>query len=59
MARYKHINTSPRFLAVVLQRQLLPGTFEYTLNYLIDHELDLSGFDDPIYELPLVAIGAS
>jgi len=25
MARYKHIDTSPRFLAVDLQRQLLPG----------------------------------
>lgn len=29
MARYKHIDTSPRFLAVDLQRQLLPGTFEH------------------------------
>jgi len=45
MARYKHIDTSPRFLAVDLRRQLLPGTFEYALNYLIDHELDLSSFD--------------
>ena len=24
MARYRHIDTSPRFLAVDLQRQLLP-----------------------------------
>ena len=45
MARYKHIDTSPRFLAVDLQRQLLPGTFEHALNHLIDHELDLSCFD--------------
>lgn len=45
MARYKHIDTSPRFLAVDLERQLLPGSFEHALNYLIDHELDLSGFD--------------
>ena len=45
MARYKHIDTSPRFLAVDLQRQLLPGTFEHALNHLIDHELDLSRFD--------------
>jgi hypothetical protein len=45
MARYKHIDTSPRFLAVDLHRQLLPGTFEHALNHLIDHELDLSGFD--------------
>jgi transposase len=45
MARYKHIDTSPRFIAVDLQRQLLPGSFEHALNHLIDHELDLSGFD--------------
>lgn len=45
MARYKVIDSSPRFLAVDLQRQLLPGSFEYALNHLIDHELDLSGFD--------------
>ena len=45
MARYKHIDTSPRFLAVDLQRQLIPGTFEHALCHLIDHEIDLSGFD--------------
>jgi transposase len=45
MARYKHIDTSPRFLAVDLQRQLLPGTFERALNHLVDHELDLSRCD--------------
>ena len=45
MARYKHIDTSPRFIAVDLERQLLPGTFEHALNYLVDHELDLRHFD--------------
>ncbi len=45
MARYKHIDTSPRFLAVDLQRQLLPGSFEHALNHLLDHEIDLTGFD--------------
>lgn len=45
MARYKPIDTSPRFLAVDLQRQLLPGTFEHALNHLLDRELDLSSFD--------------
>jgi transposase len=45
MARYKHIDTSPRFIAVDLERQLLPGSFEHALNHLIDHEIDLSGFD--------------
>ena len=45
MARYKHIDTSSRFLAVDLERQLLPGTFEHTLCRLIDLEIDLSAFD--------------
>jgi len=45
MARYKPIDTSPRFIAVDLERQLLPGTFEHALNYLVDHQLDLSRFD--------------
>lgn len=44
MARYKHIDSSPR-LVVDLSQQLLPGTFEHALNYLLDHELDLSGLD--------------
>jgi transposase len=45
MARYKHIDSSPRFLAVDLRRQLLPGTFEHAPNHLLEHEIDLSGFD--------------
>jgi transposase len=45
MARYKPIDTNPRFLPVDLARQLLPGTFEHALNHLLDHELDLAHFD--------------
>ena len=45
MARYKYIDTNPRFLPVDLARQLLPGTFEHALNHLIDHELELAAFD--------------
>ena len=45
MARYKYIDTNPRFLAVDLARQLLPGTFEHAPNHLLDHEIDLSHFD--------------
>jgi transposase len=45
MARYKHIDTNPRFLAVDLAQQLLPGTFEHALNHLLDHAVDLSPFD--------------
>ena len=46
MARYKTIDTSPKFLPVVLSEQLLPGTFEHALNHLLDHEVDLSGLDE-------------
>ena len=45
MARYKVIDTSPRFIALDLQRQLLPGSFEHALNHLLDHEIDLSALD--------------
>ncbi len=45
MARYKHIDTSPRFLPVDLAQQLLPGTFEHAVHHLLTRELDLSGFD--------------
>ena len=45
MARYKTIDTSPRFLALDLRQQLVAGTFEHALDWLVDHELDLSSFD--------------
>jgi transposase len=45
MPRYKKIDTSPRFLPIDLEKQLLPGTFEHALNRLLDHDLDLSDFD--------------
>jgi len=45
MARYKEVDTQPRFLPIDLARQLLPGSFEHALNHLLDQELDLSSFD--------------
>lgn len=42
MARFKVVDTSPRFLPVVLEQQLVPGTFEYAVHTLIDSEFDLS-----------------
>jgi transposase len=45
MARYKPIDTSPRFLAVDLEKQLLPGSLAHAVNHLLDHDFDLSGFD--------------
>lgn len=44
MARYKWIDTSPRFLAVDLAKQLLPGSFEHAVHHLFEHEIDLGSF---------------
>jgi transposase len=47
MARYKDVHyDQDKFIPVSFHKQILPGTFEYTLSYLVDHELDLSVFDD-------------
>ena len=35
MARYKIVDRSPRFLPVVPDAQLMRGSFEYALDYLI------------------------
>ena len=45
MARYKIIDRNPKFIPVVLDAQLIPGSFEYALDFLVDNELDLSRFD--------------
>ena len=46
MARYKDVHyDQDKFIPVSFHKQILPGTFEYTLSYLIDHELDLGVFD--------------
>ena len=42
MARYKLVDRSPRFLPIVLECQLIPGSFEHALDVLIDTEVDLS-----------------
>jgi hypothetical protein len=45
MARYKYFDKSQGlFLTVSFEEQLIPGSFEHTVNYLID-QLDLSSFD--------------
>jgi transposase len=47
MARYKHYDYSQtKMLPVSYERQILPGTFEHTLSYLIDNKIDLSVFAD-------------
>jgi transposase len=46
MARYKECDYKQgKFIPIHFDKQILPGTFEYTLHYLIDNELDLSIFD--------------
>ncbi|MDH4230817.1 MAG: IS1182 family transposase [Nitrospirota bacterium] len=46
MAKYKQYDYSQgKFIPIHFDKQILPGTFEHTLHYLIDNELDLSVFD--------------
>ena len=46
MARYKQYNyDQQKLLPISFSRQILPGTFEYTLSYIIDYELNLSVLD--------------
>jgi len=46
MARFKHYDYGQmKMLPVSFKEQILPGTFEYTLNHLIDHEIDLKVFE--------------
>ncbi|MBU2515936.1 transposase [bacterium] len=46
MARYKKADYSQTVLVTIdFQKQILPGTFEFTINELIDNKIDLSGFD--------------
>lgn len=46
MARYKDYNQNQgEFITVNFKDQLLHGTFEHTINYLIDHKIDLSKLD--------------
>ena len=45
MARYRHYDPhQTKMIAVSYGRQLLPGTFEHALSYLIDNEIDLGRF---------------
>jgi transposase len=47
MAKYKKYSYSQaRFVPIHFDKQIIPGTFEYTLNHLIDNEIDLSLFDN-------------
>ena len=46
MARYKDYDyRQTKMIPISFERQILPGSFEYTLSYLVDHELDLTIFE--------------
>ena len=46
MARYKEYSyEQSKLIPIAFSQQILAGTFEYTLNYLIDNEFDLSVFE--------------
>ena len=46
MARFKHYDYSQmKLVPVSFQAQILAGTFEYTRNHFIDHEVDFTVFE--------------
>ena len=45
MARHKPQERHSLPWPVVLSEQLIPGSFAFALDYLVDHELDLSAMD--------------
>jgi transposase len=46
MARYRDYSyKQTKLLPISLLQQIQPHTFEYTINYLIDHHIDLSVFE--------------
>jgi hypothetical protein len=46
MAKYREYSCEQEMLLPVsLTQQIQPGTFEYTVNYVVDHEIDLRVFE--------------
>src|SRR5438034_1296104 len=45
MARYKPVERGGMLIPVMLREQIQPGTFEFALDHLVDHELELSALD--------------
>jgi hypothetical protein len=46
MARYKAYSyEQTKLIPIAFSKQILPGAFEYTLNHLIDHEFELTVFE--------------
>ena len=46
MPRYKPVDYAQgQFIPIAFEHQILPGTFEYALNYVVDHKLDFAILD--------------
>jgi len=46
MARYKPVDRHlSKMLPVKFSEQIIPGTFEYAVNWLVDHQIDVTVFD--------------
>jgi transposase len=46
MARYKPVDYAQgQFISVSFEHQILPGTFEYALSYIVDNKLDFAALD--------------
>lgn len=46
MPRYKPTDYSQgQFIPIQFERQILPGSFEYALNYVVDHKVDFTLLD--------------
>src|ERR1035438_4559943 len=47
MARYKHVDYAQgQFISVAFEHQILPGSFEHALSYIVDNKLDFAILDD-------------
>ena len=48
MPRFKdYCYEQSKLIPIAFSKQILPGTFEYTLNYLIDNVVDMSVRNGP------------
>ncbi|MBN0989903.1 transposase [Amphritea pacifica] len=46
MARYKHYDyNQTKMIPLRFADQIQPGSFEYTLSHVVDHDLDMSLFE--------------
>ena len=60
MPRFKPYDTSQNLLLPInLAEQLVPGTFEHTLNYLVNHEIDTSIFHEHYHNEQTDRLGSS